>query len=297
MTKCEILKWAWRKCDGIDFSKFDLVTQNRQVCKIVEEALNLVIQTPHTTTTGKGPMEKDLELPKANVNADHPPRQNELFERLDQIEQRANAATLGPWFGKSHVANLADVISNEGPIASVSRWTNGLAGSDEENRANLEFIAAARSDLPALVKALRRAIETIRRYQSWHYYPDRVNELSDIAQLLSAPSVGRGNAAGAAPLPRSVTWTGKKKPPSASPASTQGETTDTDRLDRLQAHRHFQLTYPSSAWPEEYVVMTNPMNGTGPVFHHDKDVRKAIDAALSPALPLPLSEETKTENL
>lgn len=62
------------------------------------------------------------------------------------------------------------------------------------------------------------------------------------------------------------------------PIKDEGE--DTVRLDWLQTHRNFQLTYPSSAWPEECVVMTNPMNGTGPVFHHDKDVRKAIDSAM-----------------
>lgn len=86
-----------------------------------------------------------------------------------------------------------------------------------------------------------------------------------------APSVPNATANHAQPLipPKSDVGSGKPK-----------EHQDSKRLDWLQSHRHAQLTNTSPVWRGECDIMTNPMDGTGPVFHHDKDIRKAIDAAM-----------------
>lgn len=71
---------------------------------------------------------------------------------LDAIEARANAATPGPWepyftvHGHPHVVRAGQSIW--GVIVSIS--------PDDYGRADCEFLAAARSDVPALVAEVRR---------------------------------------------------------------------------------------------------------------------------------------------
>lgn len=72
-----------------------------------------------------------------------------LDEILSEIEQRANAATPGPWrIGRvSETWDSADIDNNWGQtIAEVT------------HRCDQPFIAAARTDVPRLVKALREAL-------------------------------------------------------------------------------------------------------------------------------------------
>lgn len=89
---------------------------------------------------------------------------------LDQIAARANAATPGPW--------------HQDPTNDIGDWLVGTSTSPvadcdfaelnrEEIDRNANFIAAARSDVPALVKLARFADEFIgeigcgRELQRW----------------------------------------------------------------------------------------------------------------------------------
>jgi hypothetical protein len=87
------------------------------------------------------------------------------LEELDAIEARANAATPGPWISK-HVKTVYtngevehQVRSREnGKHVAQIRFRasgDGTIGSDIEDR-DVEFIAHARSDVPALVAEVRR---------------------------------------------------------------------------------------------------------------------------------------------
>jgi hypothetical protein len=82
-------------------------------------------------------------------------------DELQAIEARAAAATLGPWFGQS-----------------TGIYGNGfqLVGRAPDTAAtDLEFIAAARTDIPALVAEVRRLREALMYYSlatvvsSWGY--------------------------------------------------------------------------------------------------------------------------------
>ena len=68
---------------------------------------------------------------------------------LDAIEQRANAATKGPWemYRPHHASGFHSVIGGAG-------GTDNLA--DDVLEADAEFVAHARSDVPALVAEVRR---------------------------------------------------------------------------------------------------------------------------------------------
>ena len=70
-----------------------------------------------------------------------------MSDYLDNIEQRANSATAGPW----------DVYSDSSRYCYV---TGGRFDSiaDEMSEANAEFIAHARDDVPKLVAALKAVL-------------------------------------------------------------------------------------------------------------------------------------------
>ena len=71
------------------------------------------------------------------------------MNRLDKIEARANAATEGPWMGIRYPDGfLGRVIGGNG---------FGVA-EDFPDDADAEFIAHARTDVPALVAALRAVL-------------------------------------------------------------------------------------------------------------------------------------------
>lgn len=82
------------------------------------------------------------------------------MHELDQIEGRAMAATSGPW----------QVLTEQGVDAAWVNAANSLDDlpimlldyrSENENRANAEFVAHARQDVPRLIAALRQTQERI----------------------------------------------------------------------------------------------------------------------------------------
>jgi hypothetical protein len=79
-------------------------------------------------------------------------------EQLSAIEARADAASPGPW--TSHDTDDGDWIVEIGgdPEASVQPWWFGdMESNSGRDIRNADFVAAARTDVPALCAALRAA--------------------------------------------------------------------------------------------------------------------------------------------
>lgn len=83
-------------------------------------------------------------------------------EELAAIEQRANAATEGPWVvehwddqGRIHRPGSADTVASNG----------GTGDWDDVAGPNSAFIAAARTDVPVLLAEVRRQAEVIELLQ------------------------------------------------------------------------------------------------------------------------------------
>ena len=84
-------------------------------------------------------------------------------QSLDAIKARAEAVTEGPWRVISDY--IPGVIEVEGPTAR-----NDYVAELSADKADLEFIAHARTDIPALVAALEAVLELHREVQwaeSW----------------------------------------------------------------------------------------------------------------------------------
>ena len=77
-------------------------------------------------------------------------------ERLDEIEARANAATQGPWEWHPYMGSGATLAKPNHHFHEV----NILKTTDDwpPVAADAEFIAAARTDVPQLVAALRAVL-------------------------------------------------------------------------------------------------------------------------------------------
>ena len=71
--------------------------------------------------------------------------------KLQEIEARANAATPGPW-GADCAEGMRSVLSGGGLRALVVPWVSGALLSQGDSA----FIAAARTDVPALVAEARQ---------------------------------------------------------------------------------------------------------------------------------------------
>lgn len=69
-------------------------------------------------------------------------------ERLDAIEALADAADRGPW---QFIGETSEICMPDGGIAEMT-WPRHVV-------ANATFIAAARTDVPALVAALRAVLD------------------------------------------------------------------------------------------------------------------------------------------
>jgi hypothetical protein len=83
---------------------------------------------------------------------------NELKQILEEIEERANKASEGPWRFERHWGpyNWQGAILHD--TTGVYNCTVlPLETCTPEKDANGSFMASARTDVPALVKALRRA--------------------------------------------------------------------------------------------------------------------------------------------
>jgi hypothetical protein len=87
-------------------------------------------------------------------------------QRLDEILGRANAATPGPWCNDSW-----EIYQGAEYEPGISVWIGETcrAGSMDQDRADAEFVAAARSDVPALVaevQSLHTEVDKLKRSAS-----------------------------------------------------------------------------------------------------------------------------------
>src|SRR5689334_23740522 len=97
-----------------------------------------------------------------------PPRRHPMTDQphaldLDAIEARTNAATPGPWFNDSH-----EIYAGENTdIPAMSEWIGETCDPrrPDHGAANAAFIAAARTDVPALVAEIRRLTAERDRYR------------------------------------------------------------------------------------------------------------------------------------
>lgn len=77
---------------------------------------------------------------------------------LDIIEARANAATKGPWRWQANDKGYPqEIVGNDDGLILVAQTITG----PEHFPSEAEFIAHARTDVPALVAALREAETTL----------------------------------------------------------------------------------------------------------------------------------------
>lgn len=85
---------------------------------------------------------------------------NEIETKLAEIQACADAATEGPW---THRTNASDPMGFVEARIDGKPYGQEILGDDyfpELNKAaDCSFIAHARTDIPALVKALKRAME------------------------------------------------------------------------------------------------------------------------------------------
>jgi hypothetical protein len=112
---------------------------------------------------------------------------------LDAISKRAEAATPGPFRVSTSNSNLV-IAKSRGDVV-IADTTQHLFTNPKEQSANAQFIAAARTDIPALVKAVRRAIAALalvadnkgRGVKNFHLSVGLVAKVAqnDIASILS----------------------------------------------------------------------------------------------------------------
>lgn len=87
---------------------------------------------------------------------------DDVYARIDEITERANAATAGPWakypymsYGAHHADIRGDV---QGPTFTLVAEILDMGPRGAEGIADAEFIAHAREDVPWLVEQLREAL-------------------------------------------------------------------------------------------------------------------------------------------
>ena len=78
------------------------------------------------------------------------------MNRLNEIEARANAATEGPWEHEPPPGPGEDPMR---PICVYPKEDGGTLAYVQPLEADAEFIAAARTDVPALLDALEKVLE------------------------------------------------------------------------------------------------------------------------------------------
>jgi hypothetical protein len=105
-----------------------------------------------------------------------------LADRIAAIEARADAATKGPWReddGQGYCRKGNGIDSDEDTIVET-RCDTCQGDKPRIKPENLSFIAAARSDVPALCAALKVACEAIERLGGNHH-PDLPYGRDDVA--------------------------------------------------------------------------------------------------------------------
>ncbi|MEU3613447.1 hypothetical protein ABZ725_14185 [Streptomyces sp. NPDC006872] len=86
-------------------------------------------------------------------------------QQLADIETRANAATPGPWCTDSW-----EIYQGTEYEPGMSMWIGETCrgtGSLEQDRADATFVAAARTDVPALITELRRALDRVAELEAY----------------------------------------------------------------------------------------------------------------------------------
>ena len=92
------------------------------------------------------------------------------MDRISEIKSRCDAATNGPW--KSDMMGMYVFKGKEATIAEMRGWgylTDSLRLSGEEakmvQKANADFIACAREDIPYLLDEINRLTSEIEKYR------------------------------------------------------------------------------------------------------------------------------------
>lgn len=77
-----------------------------------------------------------------------------LNQLIDEIEARANAATVGPWYSdENRELVCAESVCAEYDLIAIAEML-----VHDDNIVNAEFIAHSRQDVPALIRMLRLAL-------------------------------------------------------------------------------------------------------------------------------------------
>ena len=116
-------------------------------------------------------------------------------DRLAEIVARANAATEGPWeaccydsghsrFEMACSVITADVGDTIVQLDALLRLDNERHAKDD-GRADAEFIARARQDVPALVSALRAVLELVDGIEP-NTFGDVLIEPEDVYRAITA---------------------------------------------------------------------------------------------------------------
>lgn len=84
---------------------------------------------------------------------------------LEEIRKRAEKATPGPWSAvHKQTQSFVDYPkSGHAYVGTTSMWSNGNGPSPDSCKANADFIAHARTDIPALLAALDAKTAEVER--------------------------------------------------------------------------------------------------------------------------------------
>ena len=113
----------------------------------------------------------------------------ELTQWLAQVKARAEKATEGPWKRFARGRTIAVCLPGRfGKTPCVVNWP-GFDGCDlplEKQRANAAFIAAARQDVPALVKIVEAQAEAMEVREHYDAFYQSVSDHEEVKRVDSA---------------------------------------------------------------------------------------------------------------
>jgi len=99
---------------------------------------------------------------------------------LDEIERRANAATPGPWRDKHQVCSE---VWGQAPDSQTCSMQIARIGHAQFDALNAAFIAAARTDVPALIARVRELEAECERQSTLAATTFNALIANDIAQM------------------------------------------------------------------------------------------------------------------
>ena len=142
--------------------------------------------------------------------SEYVPTTEHVINRLKEIQDRADAATEGPWsshaFGYSGEGEPSSIVVHHDKfnwqavrdgefVASMPRW-------DAQESDDAEFIAHARADVPRLVEALRRVLDQVTEWrdESFSFFGGPVDEATSVRyecaqEVLAAVEAALGEVA------------------------------------------------------------------------------------------------------